>query len=152
MVTEKKTTDFETRHPWPWQDAELLRELHREKKYSVPEIADGFDCDESTIRKFLRRYQIPMRDTRGGDPLDPVPFRQIISHRQPYEAWDDSGNVVLVHRLIAVAEEGFAAVCGKVVHHRNNIPWDNRPANLQVMTRSEHSEVHSDPEYQPMEA
>jgi hypothetical protein len=47
------------------------------------------------------------------------------------------------HRLIAVAEHGFDAVCGNVVHHKNDIPWDNRPENLELMTLAEHTAHHN---------
>lgn len=47
-----------------------------------------------------------------------------------------------LHRLIAVAEYGFDEVCGKDVHHKNGVRWDNRPSNLDVLTRSEHIELH----------
>ena len=49
---------------------------------------------------------------------------------------------VLVHRLVAIAEHGVDEVVGKVVHHRNSIPWDNRPENLEVLSRGEHARHH----------
>jgi|GEM_PF-3600453 len=49
---------------------------------------------------------------------------------------------VKVHRLLAVSEFGFDAVTDKVVHHKNDIPWDNRPENLEPMGRAEHTAHH----------
>jgi predicted transcriptional regulator len=48
-----------------------------------------------------------------------------------------------LHRLVAVADYGFDAVADNHVHHKNNIPWDNRPSNLVVMGVEEHHRHHS---------
>lgn len=47
-----------------------------------------------------------------------------------------------IHKLIAVSEFGFEAVKDMVVHHKNGVPWDNRPSNLELMTHAEHSSHH----------
>jgi hypothetical protein len=50
---------------------------------------------------------------------------------------------VFVHRLQAVAELGIDATRGKHVHHVNEIPWDNRIDNLELMTPAEHGRHHA---------
>jgi hypothetical protein len=52
-----------------------------------------------------------------------------------------------VHRLLAVAEFGADAVADKVVHHKNGIPWDNRPDNIELLDRAEHSRHHRQGNY-----
>jgi len=37
----------------------------------------------------------------------------------------------------------------KHVHHKNGIPWDNRPENLEAMSRQEHRTIHNQPDYTP---
>lgn len=78
------------------------------------------------------------------------PFQQyctLFTDRRGYEYWtgseiiDDKGQVY-VHRLVAVAEHGFDDVSNAIVHHKNGVPWDNRPENLEVMTQSEHVRRH----------
>ena len=48
-----------------------------------------------------------------------------------------------IHRLLAVSEYGIESVKGKDVHHKNNIPWDNRPENIELMTKEKHGRHHS---------
>jgi len=55
----------------------------------------------------------------------------------------ESQNNVLEHRLLAVAEYGFDAVCGSVVHHVNHMKMDNRIENVDIMSNSEHMKYHS---------
>lgn len=62
---------------------------------------------------------------------------------QGYERFWSDGKVITVHQLIAIAEYGFDDVAGKVVHHKNEIKWDNRPDNLEVMERDDHSRLHA---------
>jgi len=47
------------------------------------------------------------------------------------------------HRLLAVAKYGISAVEGMDVHHKNGIRWDNRPENIELLTRSEHARIHN---------
>ena len=77
-------------------------------------------------------------------PATPACFRTM---RSGYERWHaynrrDGQDSYYVHRLVAVAEWGVDAIRGRDVHHKNGIPWDNRPENLEVLTRKEHREVH----------
>lgn len=59
-----------------------------------------------------------------------------------YERWRlwDAGKdaYFYVHRLTAIAEYGIDAVKGMHVHHRNRIPWDNRPENLELLPPDRH--------------
>lgn len=66
-----------------------------------------------------------------------------------YEQWHDriAGKTITVHQLLAIAD---GADPYKVfssgewhVHHDNEIPWDNRPKNLGLLTRTEHLTHHA---------
>lgn len=73
----------------------------------------------------------------------PVPER---TDDRGYERWDvnDLGEryTVTVHRLLAVAEFGLDAVVGKDVHHINELSWDNRPENIELIDHAEHASMH----------
>lgn len=65
-----------------------------------------------------------------------------------YEGWYQYGEdgvqkKIYLHRLLAVAEHGLNAVRGSEIHHKNGIPWDNRPSNLKVVSRTEHMKEHA---------
>lgn len=139
----------------PWQDAETLRELYHEKGMTTREIADELECNNSTVSRWMNKHEIEARDNwRAGvdaaaeaNRVERVKMR---THERGYEYWghteweDDErvSKIVYVHRLQAVAEFGYDAVAGKSVHHENGVPWDNRPDNLELMTRSEHQNEH----------
>ena len=134
----------------PWRDEELMRKLYHEKRMSQQEIADYFDneitqggvgycLDELGIEKRSRAESAKIRHQKEliKPYTDPTHGYEIL--RNEYDGVDEK---VAVHRLLAVAKFGIDAVKGKVVHHRNNIPWDNRPDNIEVMTISEHVKHH----------
>jgi hypothetical protein len=60
-----------------------------------------------------------------------------------YTAWVSAHRFVLVHRLVAVAHHGMDAVRNREVHHSNYIPFDNRPANLELVTSAQHRRIHA---------
>jgi len=85
-------------------------------------------------------------------PEAPVPYR---TNHNGYETWrhqfrNEEGEkreqTVSIHRLCAVAWFGFSAVDqNTVVHHKSNIPWDNREDNIEPMDRETHSNMHESP-------
>lgn len=48
------------------------------------------------------------------------------------------------HRVIAARTLGRPLRRGEEVHHRNGIKTDNRPDNLQVLTKTQHRQLHND--------
>lgn len=54
-----------------------------------------------------------------------------------------AGRTYQEHRLLMEQIVGRKLTWGEVVHHRNGDRGDNRPENLEVMTRRQHSEHHN---------
>lgn len=131
----------------PWRDEETIRELYVEKKLSTTEIGERLNCDSKTVSRWLEKHGIEARGrveamTRV-KRKEPVRYR---THPRGYEHWrcqiDGTKRTVYVHRLVAVAEWGFDAVADKHVHHKNEVPWDNRPENLELLAPGDHHRHH----------
>lgn len=136
-----------TQKQGPWTSKSTLRELYIEKELSMAEIADKLGTGSWTIRYWLNNHGIEVRDRHEkmveAARTGPV---QLVVDQDGYERWDGAVDGVRwsfgVHRLVAIAEYGVDQVKDKIVHHKNEIPWDNRPENLEPMTRSDHIDHH----------
>jgi len=134
----------------PYRSEKVLRELYLEEEHSTHEIADLLDCAQSTVRNWMDKYGIERRSKSEAKWVKGPHHRHWIRmevQSSGHIKWKISVNNVdrsiAVHRLIAVAEYGFDAVRDNVVHHKNEIPWDNRPSNLELMDKGEHTSHHS---------
>ena len=123
-------------------DEDELRETY-ERTGSMKHTAEELETGHKTVRKYLNHYEIEIdhshsKRTKEKRLREPAPF----FHPQGYEAWGHEDGNFMVHRLLAVAEFGFDAVAGKMVHHRNGIRWDNRIENLRVRDQGQHIHEH----------
>lgn len=119
----------------PWRDRETLHELYYGEDLTQQEMADHLDCSLATIRRWMDRLDVRTRVK---------PWAQMrTTEDKGYETWYDSGTRVYVHRLLAVSEYGFDQVTGMRIHHKDEIPWDNRPENIEPLERSEHRGKHA---------
>lgn len=116
------------------------------------EIGERLGLAQTTVSKYMREAGIVARRKgprnqakdrnpfwRGGRPLTRFGYR--LAH-DPSHPRAHSHGYVLEH--IKVAEQMLCRSLrpGEVVHHKNGVRTDNRPENLQVMTRAEHSRHH----------
>lgn len=126
-------------------DTDEIRRLYIEKGLKGTEIAEIMECSNSTIYNRLEEINV---DTRCSfdyidhpTEYDYVPLR--MDEGYPYwEHQTKNNHNVMVHRLLAISKFGFDAVSGMDVHHKNGVKWDNRPDNIDIMTRSEHQRYH----------
>jgi len=121
-------------------DKGTLQHLYNNKKKTADEIALELGCAKSTVLKRMEKYGIKRRSKR--DYIYPGYFTSKEGYGKVYHNSRGEQYEVRVHRLCAVAWFGFDSIIGKDIHHKNNIPWDNREENLQTLTHSEHSKLH----------
>ncbi len=121
--------------------------MHHEERMSLEAIGDVLGCHRQTVYYWMKKLNISRRShseaVARGVRKRPSTYR---TTERGYEVWRSSSGrsnkKVKVHRLLAVSEFGMEAVEGKVVHHQNGIPWDNRPENIELLTAEEHIRVH----------
>jgi len=127
----------------PWKDKELINRLYHEEEMSGPEIADKLGCSVSPVYDRIEDTRSISEANRIWTWKLPPNMR---TDKEGYERFQTKihgeGVSFAHHRLIAVAEHGADALEGNIVHHKNNIPWDNRPENLQLMSQSDHVREH----------
>lgn len=122
-----------------------LVELYHGQNLSMQEIADKAGCSISKVRYWMDKRNVARRNRaeakliEGGAPsmsVDTGGYENFTVSQGGEKSRVD------VHRLTAVVKHGFSALDGKHVHHKNGVPWDNRPGNLEVLTPKEHVEKH----------
>lgn len=129
----------------PYKDEETLRELYHEQELSTYDIAEKFDVVGETIAKWLNKLDI---EHPGPDEAKRVAGCHYRTRKRSGYTFVSAGtseyvDAIPIHRLLAVAEYGVDKVDGKVVHHKNEIKWDNRPDNIELMEREKHNSHHA---------
>lgn len=145
----RKELDIEIPNEYPYRDLELMETLYLDEKLSTIEISAVLDCSTGAVNEWLNRHGIDTRSTGEGVSYsngyhpNEVP---IVMHRRGQVRWNycykGKKHSVYIHRVLAIAEYGFDKVAGKSVHHKNGIPWDNRPSNIELMDDGEHTKLH----------
>lgn len=123
---------------------ENLEQMYWEKGMSLYQIAEEVGCNAQTVLDRMEEEDIPRREQMDYHIKSPVAFE---TEKRGYERWrhhwKGDCDEIHIHRLLAVSEYGIDRVKGNVVHHKNEIKWDNRPENIEVMSNREHSSYHS---------
>lgn len=131
-----------------WHDKELLERLYWEEGLTQSEIAERFDTWQSRIGKSMSMLGVETRPAveaaRQARRVErPFFYTTTSGYEVAASRVGETTEDVRIHQLVAIAEHGFDAVAGNVIHHRNEIPWDNRPENLEVLSDSEHKRYHA---------
>lgn len=155
--TQDNRIEYEYGVPIDW----LLDTLHNTLGKSVNQMSKDLDVVRLSITQWMDEHDIPRRGRSEAEKLkwsqmsDEERKKQVAAaHRASrklpqfrlnangYEEIRHCGEVAKHHRLLAVAEYGFDAVEGMAVHHKNNLSWDNRPDNIELLTPREHHQLH----------
>lgn len=135
--------DIQSRSRWKITVGEdKLREMYYGENMSLEEIGDDLGYGAKMVQRRMEYFDIPRRDNTYS--RRPVHFTMNKGYLTWHPTLDGQGHTISVHRLVAVAEYGLDAVIDKVVHHKNRHKIDNRPENLELMTRAEHNREHAE--------
>lgn len=134
---------------------------------STTEIGAHFHVDPSNVYRVFKRLNVQMRNRRDAIHLCVKQGRWNVKRGKENHLWRggksrhskgyillrrpdhpraDARGYVFEHILVAEKILGRPIEKHEVVHHRNFIKDDNRPANLIVMTISEHQKLHAEHE------
>lgn len=118
---------------------EEIRRLYIDEELTQEEIADELSVTQAAVSYHMKDMDIDTNDKTTRPP--PVLHTEL-----GYEYWQhhdgESKKSVYIHRLLSISEYGFEKTIDKEVHHKNRIPWDNRPENIEPLSTSEHRRRH----------
>jgi len=127
-----------------YKDPDTLERLYWSEGLSTNEIGDRFGVSGGAVTYWMKKNNI---DRRKPNHKKPVWFGLDRVRDFWYECWKhnmtEGTKKVWLHRLLAVSEYGYDEVCRNDVHHKNEITWDNRPENIELMEHAEHRSHHT---------
>ena len=100
---------------------------------------DVMTCPPCSIKKRKKFLDIPQCLAEANRKID-----KKLGYVRVYIPMHPEANTrgyVYEHRVVAEQKIGRRLEKNEVVHHINGIRWDNRPENLEVMDRIEHSKL-----------
>lgn len=124
-----------------YKDEKWLRQKYVDEGLSMSQIADVCGCSYGTIYYWMNKCGIDRRKQPQEQLLTPYTTKD--GYVRVDVTMGGEKKAVPIHRLLAVAEHGFDAVKGNDVHHQNEIPWDNRPDNIELLSREDHAGHHN---------
>jgi transposase len=130
-----------------YKDKDWLEQKYTVEGESTVEIAEQCGVNSGTVYYWLDKHGIKRRDrSAAATKRHQTRLPNIQITKDGYErlvtSYKNNTHGLYIHRLVAVAEYGLPLVCDNDVHHRNGIPWDNRPVNLEVVGHGEHRKEH----------
>lgn len=141
----------------PWIPKDEIERLYFEEGCSQRDIADRFDTQQRVVQKAMRKYGLESEKSRN-DPTHPPQhtFQKNgecvgTEYEQIQITIDNELYSFQLHRLIAVAYGKLPPSDFNnteiVVHHDSGHGLDNRPENLEVMSRGDHQTHHLEERY-----
>ena len=122
-------------------DLTEVRRLYEEEELSAEEIAERMGCSRETVARRLRAMGV--RLTRTGRRNARFNHRRWLNRAGYWVVRLPDGGEMYEHRLVAEEMLGRPLTETEVVHHINEVKWDNRPENLMVLQdQGAHNRLH----------
>lgn len=123
----------------------FLEHLYKSRGLSQSQIGEMFGIHQTAVSRLVKKHGIKPNSKRDyHEPSIYFSESGYLTCRHRVGGRDEGRVAFRIHRLVAVAEYGFDAVSGNDIHHTNNHRCDNRPSNLEPISRSEHATLHHD--------
>ena len=136
------TTDDNQYSDRAYRDPETLRRLYHGEGMTLQEVGDELGVAGSTVRTWMEKHGI---ERHYGNPYRVTIKTRKDGYVQWFNDYEGKQRTCLVHQLVAIAH---GADPHKVfsggdynIHHKNGIPWDNRPSNLDFVTSETHQVI-----------
>jgi len=131
----------------PWRSKDVFRREYIENEKSFEELAEEWGCSTTTCSNWLHRHGFDSRWHGGRSKKNHASYFTLAPRDHAYEVWgvETASRLIRVHQLVAIADgsDPFEVFDPDTdIHHKNGIPWDNRPGNLGLLTKSEHAKTH----------
>lgn len=132
-----------------YKDAETLRRLHWDEGLSTVEMGERLGKDRSTLEYWFEKHGI---ETRSRGEALRHHYRTNVDFHTDHHGYEtirvqEYGDTERFrhHRLLYYATHGvsLSEMRGRDVHHHNNCSYDNRPVNLELLSKSDHSRLHA---------
>lgn len=139
ILNYMKRYGIERIRPSSEESAEIIRPFV-EQGLSAPEIAEKSGFSTVHIRLLAKILGAKLPDKfHTGHITTHNGYRMI---QMPGHHDADSKGYVREHRFLMEQILGRTIDKNEVVHHKNGIKTDNRPENLEVMTKADHVKLH----------
>lgn len=132
---------------------DVLREQYVKQGKTLKELEEEWGTHRGTIHYWMSQHGVERRRhvatpvRRASFGLDSSGYERMQS-RIPGTRKNDA---IQLHQLVVIAEgadpEMVFSGGDYHCHHRNGIPWDNRPGNVELLSREAHQRAHQRDEW-----
>jgi hypothetical protein len=120
-----------------------IKRLYWNEDWPKKKIADYFNVSEMTVVNRMRDYGIETKSRRQAVAKRRATYTMTSNgYMIAADAVGGKSKSMRIHQLLAIAEYGIDEVKNKEIHHKNGIPWDNRPNNIIPVTSKQHRKIH----------